>query len=273
MASFFSSEDYERRGSELYEQGRYESALKTFRRGLSRFPTVPDLHEGAGGCYLELGEYALAARAFERGLHYAPDSPAMLAGLGSSEVMLGHARSALRCFTAVLALGTEDVGILVLTARNLYEIERFEDSIECCDRALHLDDECAEAYFCKAASLTCLGADLVETEDLFTRALELDSREDMACYYANTLYENRQYRKALQVFESVPTSEMVDAISLERMIKLYRRFKDKQREIARCRRRLTRLLEEKTLEGLMQSVAEEWRRDAAINSSDGRAEG
>lgn len=267
---FYSSEDFERRGFELYDKGCYERALEIFRAGVKKFPTIPDLYEGLGDCYLELGEYALAARGFEQGLAYAPENVAMLAGLGAARIALGKPQAAVRCFTRVLDIGTDDVETLVTVARNLYEIEMFEEAIECCTQALALDPACADASFCKAASLSCLGADLAETEPLFKAALDVETREDMVCYYANILYENRQYRKALHVFESVPAEDIADTISLERMIKLYGRFKDKQREIARCRRQLGFLLEQTTFDGFARSFAEEWKQNEKVKNKDGQ---
>lgn len=269
-SSFFSSDDFERRGFELYSKGCFEAALTIFRRGVLQFPAVPDLYEGLGNCYLELGEYVLAARYFEQGLVYSPDHVAMLAGLGQAYVMLGYPLSAVRCFEMVMDVGTQEVALLVRISRSLYEIEKFEESIDCSDSALTVDADNAEAYFCKAASLSSLGAHLTETEPLFKRALEIEHRGDMVCYYANVLYESRQYKRALAVFETVPTEDISDIISLERMIKLYRRFKDKDREIARCMRRVFHLRQQRTFEGFVRSLHEEWKQEDTIKNKDNK---
>jgi len=267
---YSSSEEFERQGFELYSHGDHEAAIKIFKRGLVHFPAVPEFYEGIGDCYFDIGEYALAHRYYRRGLSFAPEHAAMLVGLGSCCLMLGKPEAAILCFDRFRSIGSDNLDMFVIVARNLYELEKFEEAIECCDAAIGSEPGCAEAYFCKAAALSCLGADLYETEPLFKTALALEPREDMVCYYGNVLYENRQYKKALSVFETVAIGEIEDIISLDRMIKLYKRYKNKDREITSCRRRIIFLSEQETFEGFVRSLAHEWEIEDRVNNKGGR---
>ena len=62
---FLSSEEYDERAHELYNQGEYDEALEVLREGLSLYPNAVELHIGVGYARLAREEYAWARRSFE----------------------------------------------------------------------------------------------------------------------------------------------------------------------------------------------------------------
>ena len=45
---FLSSEEYDERAHQLYNEGNYEAALTTLREGLGLYPNSVELHVGVG---------------------------------------------------------------------------------------------------------------------------------------------------------------------------------------------------------------------------------
>src|SRR5437867_13268993 len=67
---FLSSDEYDERAHQLYNEGQYDEAIDTLREGLSLYPHAVELHVGMGYAQLARDEFAWARRAFEeaRGL-------------------------------------------------------------------------------------------------------------------------------------------------------------------------------------------------------------
>src|ERR687886_854209 len=102
---FLSSEEYDERAHQLYNEGQYEEALTVLREGLALYPNAVELHVGVGYARLAREEYAWARRAFEEALVLEPEHEDALAGLGEVLLKFGQRSAAQRCFDRILELG------------------------------------------------------------------------------------------------------------------------------------------------------------------------
>jgi Flp pilus assembly protein TadD len=59
---FLSSEEYDERAHQLYNEGQYDEALTVLREGLALYPTSVELHIGVGYARLAREEFAWARR-------------------------------------------------------------------------------------------------------------------------------------------------------------------------------------------------------------------
>ena len=64
---FLSSEEYDERAHQLYNEGEYDDALTVLREGLALYPNSVELHVGVGYAQLAREEFAWARRSFEQG--------------------------------------------------------------------------------------------------------------------------------------------------------------------------------------------------------------
>ena len=62
---FLSSDEYDERAHQLYNEGQYDEAIDTLREGLGLYPHAVELHVGMGYARLAREEFAWARRAFE----------------------------------------------------------------------------------------------------------------------------------------------------------------------------------------------------------------
>ena len=95
---FLSSEEYDERAHQLYNEGQYDEALTVLREGLALYPNSVELHVGVGYARLAREEYAWARRAFEEALVLEPEHEDGLAGLGETLLKFGQEEAAIRCF-------------------------------------------------------------------------------------------------------------------------------------------------------------------------------
>src|SRR6267378_2674758 len=79
---FLSSDEYDERAHQLYNEGQYDEAIDTLREGLGLYPHAVELHVGMGYARLAREEYAWARRSFEEARGLDPDHEDTLAGLG-----------------------------------------------------------------------------------------------------------------------------------------------------------------------------------------------
>ena len=128
---FLSSEEYDERAHQLYNEGQYDEALDVLREGLALYPNSVELHIGVGYAYHAREEYAWARRSFEEALVLDPEHEDALAGLGETLLRFGQQDAALRSFRRTLELGYEDdIELMLQVGRALFREGLIEESRE-----------------------------------------------------------------------------------------------------------------------------------------------
>src|SRR5256885_15078659 len=102
---FLSSDDYDERAHQLYNEAQYDEAIETLRDGLGLYPHAVELHVGMGYARLAREEYVWARRAFEEAVGLDPEHEDSLAGLGEGLLQVGDRAGATAGFDRPLALG------------------------------------------------------------------------------------------------------------------------------------------------------------------------
>src|SRR6266568_1741179 len=120
---FLSSDDYDERAHQLYNEGQYDEAIDTLREGLGLYPHAVELLVGMGYARLAREEFAWARQAFEEARGLDPDHEDTLAGLGEVLLKFGERATALACFDRVLALGFQDDHDLMLQIGRALELD------------------------------------------------------------------------------------------------------------------------------------------------------
>src|SRR3954463_13777086 len=105
---FLSSDEYDERAHQLYNEGQYDEAIDTLREGLGLYPHAVELHVGMGYARLAREEFAWARRAFDEALVLDGEPREPPAGLGETLMRFGQQPQALRCFRRTLELGYQD---------------------------------------------------------------------------------------------------------------------------------------------------------------------
>ena len=227
---FLSSEEYDERAHQLYNEGQYDDALVVLREGLTLYPNSVELHVGVGYAQLAREEYAWARRSFEQALVLEPEHEDGLAGLGETLLKLGQDEAAQRCFHRTLELGyADDVDLMLQVGRSLFregslreKPEFFESAKEFFETAVKQAPDSAEAIACVGYAQHRLGDDDSAIGSL-RRSLQLDSdHAEARIYLANILYDQSEFEAALYHFERTSPEDHWDELGIWRLIELKR---------------------------------------------------
>src|SRR5712691_8192967 len=143
---FLSSEEYDERAHQLYNEGQYDEALDVLREGLGLYPNSVELHIGVGYAHHAREEFAWARHSFEEALVLDPDHEDALAGLGETLLKFGQTAGALKSFRRILELGyQDDVELMLQAGRALFRDGLVEEAKEFFDMAVQQVPDNAEA--------------------------------------------------------------------------------------------------------------------------------
>jgi tetratricopeptide (TPR) repeat protein len=249
---FLSSEEYDERAHQLYNEGQYDEALSVLREGLSLYPNSVELHVGVGYAQLAREEYAWARRSFEQALVLEPEHEDGLAGLGETLLKLGQDDAGLRSFRRTLELGyADDVDLMLQVGRSLFREgslrerpEFFENAKEFFETAVQQVPDSAEAVACVGYAQHRLGDDEAAIASL-RRSLQLDTdHAEARIYLGNILYDQGEYEAALYHFERTNPEDHWDELGIWRLIELKRslyRLEENDPELKPWDDRLTEL--------------------------------
>ena len=227
---FLSSEEYDERAHQLYNEGQYDEALTVLREGLALYPTSVELHIGVGYARLAREEFAWARRSFEEALVLEPEHEDALAGLGETLLKFGLEEAALRCFRRTLELGyADDLDLMLQIGRASFREaslrdrrELFAVSQEFFEVAVQQAPESAEAIACVGYAQHRLGEDDAAIATL-RKSLQVDNEHAEArIYLANILYDRGDYEASLYHFERTSTEDHWDELGIWRLIELKR---------------------------------------------------
>jgi tetratricopeptide (TPR) repeat protein len=227
---FLSSEEYDERAHQLYNEGAYDEALGVLREGLTLYPSSVELHVGEGYAQLAREEFAWARRSFEAALVLEPEHEDGLAGLGETLLKVGQDEAAMRCFRRTLELGyADDVDLMLQVGRSLFregslrdKTEFFDTAKEFFETAVQQVPDSAEAIACVGYTQHRLGDDDAAIGSL-RRSLQLDTdHAEARIYLANILYDQSEYETALYHFERTSPDDHWDELGIWRLIELKR---------------------------------------------------
>jgi tetratricopeptide (TPR) repeat protein len=257
---FLSSDDFDERAHQLYNEGQYDAAVDLLRRGLTAYPHAAELHVGMGYARLAREEYAWARRAFEEALSLDDDHEDALAGLGEVLLKLGDVAGAVRCFDRVLALGfRDDHDLMLQVGRALFRESALDHARRFFELALTAHPDSAEACACGGYAAHRLN-DEGGALHWLRRALELDpAHAEARIYLANLLYDRGEYEAALFHLERTDPEDHFDALAIWRLLELKRtvyRLPEGDPELGVWQDRLQELAGEATPEDLVLAEIE-----------------
>jgi len=220
-SSFLSSEEYDERAHQLYNEGNYDGALATLREGLALYPNAVELHIGVGYARLARDEFAWARHSFEEALVLDPEHEDGLAGLGETLLRFGQVDAAKRMFALVRALGyDDDIELMHQIGRALFREDEFEDAIEFFEVAVRQAPDNAESLALVGYAQHRLGRD-DEAVELLRRTLKIDtSFVEARIYLGNLLYDRGELEAAFYQLDQSKPEDHWDELGIWRLIEL-----------------------------------------------------
>ena len=257
---FLSSDDYDERAHQLYNEAQYDEAIETLREGLGLYPHAVELHVGMGYARLAREEYVWARRAFEEAVGLDPEHEDSLAGLGEVLLKFGDRAGAIACFDRILALGfRDDHDLMLQVGRALFREGVLDQARRFFEVAITGHPDSAEAAACVGYASHRL-ADEGGALYWLRRALELDlEHAEARVYLANLLYDRGEYEAALFHLERSTPADHFDALAIWRLIELKKsvyRLPDDDPELVPWHHRLDELAADAGPEDLLLAEIE-----------------
>ncbi len=242
---FLSSEEYDERAHQLYNEGNYDDALVMLREGLGLYPNAVELHVGVGYARLARDEFAWARKSFEEALVLDPEHEDALAGLGETLLRFGQTPQALKAFNRILELGyADDIELMLQVGRALFRDGLIAEAKEFFEVAVQQTPENAEAVSMVGYAQHRLGEDTAAEETL-KRALQLDpDHSEARIYLGNLLYDREEFEAALFHLDRTKPEDHWDELGIWRLMELKKshlRMKDDDPSLGIWEERLTEL--------------------------------
>jgi Tfp pilus assembly protein PilF len=218
---FLSSEEYDERAHQLYNEGQYEEALEVLREGLALYPHSVELHIGVGYARLAREEYAWARKSFEEALVLDPEHEDALAGLGETLMKFGQQEAGVKTFRRILELGyRDDIDLMLQAGRALFRESLFEEAREFFEIAVQQAPEMAEAVALLGYTQHRLGEE-DSAVSMLRRALQIDDdHAEARIYLANILYDRGDYEAALYHLDRTTPEDHWDELGIWRLVEL-----------------------------------------------------
>ena len=257
---FLSSDDYDERAHQLYNEGHYDDAIAALQEGLGLYPHAVELHVGMGYARLAREEYAWGRRAFEEAVALDPNHEDALAGLGEVLLKFGARARAVACFERILSLGfRDDHDLMLQLGRALFREGVLGQARRFFEVAISAHPDSAEAAACVGYAAHRLG-DEGGALSWLRRALELDPAHGEArIYLANLLYDRGEYEASLFHLERTAPEEHFDGLAIWRLLELRKsvyRLPEDDPELVPWHRRLSDLAGEASPDDLILAEIE-----------------
>lgn len=242
---FLSSEEYDERAHQLYNEGNFDEALALLREGLGLYPNAVELHVGIGYARLARDEFAWARRSFEEALVLDPEHEDGLAGLGEVLLKLGQTEAGLKSFRRILELGyNDDIELMLQVGRALFREGFMEDAKDFFEIAVQQTPDNAEAVAMVGYAQHRMGDEPGAVETL-RRALKLDpDHSEARIYLGNLLYDQGEYEAALFQLDRTKPEDHWDELGIWRLLELKKshlRLKDDEPSLRIWEERLIEL--------------------------------
>ena len=233
---FLSSEEYDERAHQLYNEGNYDDALETLREGLGPVPQRPELHVGVGYARVARDEYAWARRSFEEALVLDPDHEDALAGLGETLLKFGQSSGALKSFHRILELGyQDDIDLMLQVGRALFRDGLMEEAKEYFDTAVQQVPDNAEAVaMASATRSTAWATTTPRSRRCAARCSSIHEYVEARIYLGNVLYDRGEYEAALYHLDRTSPDDHWDELGIWRLIELKKSTTASRTTIPRC---------------------------------------
>lgn len=131
-------------GIELFQQEKYEKALKLLLEAIDKEPGLPEAHLFLGLTYSKLARSAEALSALQKASELDPQNPAIYLNLGITHYSISQFEAALNNLERALELDLDDASVQLFTGLSWLALEENAEAIGFFNQARKLDSEFEE---------------------------------------------------------------------------------------------------------------------------------
>jgi tetratricopeptide (TPR) repeat protein len=167
------------RGNNLFDEKRYEEAIKVFEGILEKEPEAYIINLNIGHCYFQMEKYDKAIEYYQKVLDRQPENKYALLGLGNAYLNMGKKEEALAWYSKIKFEDIDDPIVLYNMGNSFYEHSLYEESLKYYQRALKLQDDFLDARYRLGLVYITLGKNEEALKE-FELYLKYDSESERA---------------------------------------------------------------------------------------------
>ncbi len=164
--------DWYNKGIALYDQGKYDEAIKAYNKAIELNPQYADAWNNKGIALYDQGKYDEAIKACNKAIELDPQYADAWNNKGNAFYFQGNADEALKAYSKADELDPQNAGILSNKGNALYQQSKYNEALKAYSKAVELDPQNAIALYGKASTLKQLGS-IKEANAAFAKAKKL----------------------------------------------------------------------------------------------------
>lgn len=169
------SEDYFNRGSDLYQRGKYESAVKAFDRAIELNSYFAEAWNSKGVALGNLGRYEEALTAIDVAMVLKPNFAFALSNKGVALHNLGRYKEALTAYDKAIGINPNFEEVWNNKGIALHKLDRYDEALTAYDTAIEKKQDFGDAWYNKACTYSLKG-DKGNTLKSLSKATDLDAK-------------------------------------------------------------------------------------------------
>ncbi len=167
------------KGNTLFDEKKYEEAIKVFEAILQQEPEAYIINLNIGHCYFQMEKYDQAIEYYKKVLEQQPENKNALLGLGNAYLNMGKKEEALAWYSRIKFEDIDDPIVLYNMGNSFYENSLYEESLKYYERALKLQDDFLDARYRLGLTYITLGKNEEALKE-FETYLKYDNESERA---------------------------------------------------------------------------------------------
>ncbi|MCX7974803.1 MAG: tetratricopeptide repeat protein [Candidatus Aminicenantes bacterium] len=167
------------KGNQLFDEKRYEEAIKVFEEIIQREPEAFIIYLNIGHCYFQMERYEQAIENYQKVLARQGDNKNALIGIGNAYLNMGKKEEALAWYSKIKFEDIDDPIVLYNMGNSFYEHSMYEESVKYYERAIKLQNDFLEARYRLGLAYIALGKNEAALQE-FETYLKYDSESERA---------------------------------------------------------------------------------------------
>ncbi len=135
------------KGNKLFEEGKYEEAVKAYEKILEEFPDVYIVNKNIGNCYFKQEKYEKAEEYYRKVLEKAPSESGVMLAIGNSYTNRGENEKALEWYRKIEFEKLDDPIVLYNVGTNFYNNSQFKEAFKYYKKAIEIQDDFLDAIY------------------------------------------------------------------------------------------------------------------------------
>lgn len=145
------------KGNTLFDEKKYEEAIKIFEDILQQEPEAFIINLNIGHCYFQMEKYEKAIEYYQKVLDRQPENKNAMLGLGNAYLNMGKKEEALAWYSKIKFEDIDDPIVLYNMGNSFYENSMYEESLKYYERAVKLQDDFLDARYRLGLAYITLG--------------------------------------------------------------------------------------------------------------------